>query len=401
MSSSSVTDLTGKTKMNLYNLKFIIMIKHILSFTASVALLGLLSCSQEPAPEHLQATVGGRLTIEIGPEPSTKSAYSERQDNQISCYQVLVFDAQGRLETDYYSEITPTSNSVSVNIATFTGTKTVYAVVNYKRLTLAKDYSLSTFEALTSDLKDNSPTKLVMVGKNEVTVTEYDKNKNPSAAPQSMSIYVKRLAAMVVLDKITVDFSKTSLAGASFSIQEIYLKNVVGKCHLGLSGLTGSENADVLPNALDNDEHTNYDNWYNKGTKQATGAPEVTVDSWSHNCPEVAGGAGNALGRCLFAYPNKTTTDSHDSVFSQRMTRLVIKALVTKADVTPAGGVSTYYVFDLPVLLSNRVYRVSKVDITMLGKDNDDSDEDLQAGKVSPMITVDNWVDAAPLNFEF
>lgn len=376
------------------------MKKQILLLSATAALLGLLSCNKDASAPAAKPTCN--LTVLIGQEEGiTKSDYDSRKDFQISCVQIFVFDHLGKLETDHYLDVTPTSNPVSVDIATFTGAKTVYAVANYSRMTLAKDFTITDFEAFTSDLKDNSPTKLVMVGKNEITVTEYDRNKNPNATAQSLNIYVKRLAAMIVLDKITVDFSKTSLSGATFSIQEIYLKNVVGKCHLGLDGLTGTAGADVLPKALSESEHTDYDNWYNKGTKAASGYPDVTVDSWTHTCTEVAGGEGNDLKRCLFAYPNKTITDSHQAVFGQRMTRLVVKALVTKTDVTPAGGVATYYVFDLPVLLANRVYRISNVEITMLGKDNDDSDDDLQAGKVSPVITVDSWVNADPLTFEF
>ena len=373
--------------------------KKQLLLLGAACLLGLFSCSKEAAAPDTAAN----LRVMIGPDETlTKSDYDSRLDYQISSVQIFVFDDQGKLETDYYSDVTPTSNPVSVDLATFTGTKTVYAVTNFNRLTLAKDYLLTDFEALTSDLTDNSATKLVMVGKNTLTVTEYDKNKNPSAEAQTLTIYVKRLAAMVVIDKITVDFSKTSLAGATFTLQEIYLKNVVGKCHLGLTGVTAEEGANVLPIALTDDEHTNYDNWYNKGTKPAVGAPYVTVDTWPHPCTEVAGGDGNVLSRCLFAYPNKTTEDSHEAEFCQRMTRLVIKALVKKADVTPGTkGVVTYYVFDLPVLVANRVYRISNVGITMLGKDNDDNDDDLQAGKVRPAITVDGWVDADPLDFEF
>lgn len=378
------------------------MKKHIFLLTATAAMLALFACSKnaDPTP-YPDAATGCNLTVRIGHEADTKSDYDQRLDFQISSVQVFVFDSGGKMETDYYSDITPTSNPISVNIATFTGDKTVYAVTNYQRLTLAKDYSITDFEALTSDLSDNSPTKLVMVGKNQITVTEYDKNKNPSATAQSLSIYVKRLSAMVVLDKITVDFSNTSLSGATFSIQEIYLKNVVGKCRLGLDGLTGSAGADVVPLALTDTDHTNYDLWYNKGSKQASGAPAVIVDTWTHACTEVAGGEGNSLKRCLFAYPNKTTGDSHSTQFDQRKTRLVVKALVTKTGVTPDAGVATYYVFDLPVLVANRVYRFSNIVITMLGKDNDNSDEDLQAGKVSPVITVDSWVNADPLTFEF
>lgn len=380
------------------------MKKSILLLTAAVCLLGIFSCSKESVPQTPEPAPDGMLTVQVGPEAATKSAFAERLDFQISAVQILVFDSSGKLETDYYSQVTPTSNPVSVSMATFTGAKTVYAIVNYRRLILEKDYSLTKFEALTSDLNDNSPTKLVMVGKNTITVTEYDRNKNASATAQPLNIYVKRLAAMIVLDRITVDFSKTSLADASFTIKDIYLKNVVGKCHLGLNALTGTPGVDTVPVQLTDAEHGIADWWYNKLTKPASGnIPPVTYDTWTHDCTEVAGGSGNALNRCLFAYPNKTpiNNDSHNSVFCPRLTRLVVKAHVTKADITPAGGVDTYYVFDLPVLVANRVYHIGNVVITMLGKDNDNTDDDLQAGKVSPTITVDGWVETNDLDFEF
>lgn len=376
------------------------MKKHLLFFWAAAAMLGPLSCSKNTEPAVPQPAPGCHLTLHIGPDTATKSEYEARKDYQVSSVQVFVFDKDKKMETDYYAAITPTSQPVPVDITTFTGEKTIYALLNHDRLVLAKDYALDTFENLMSDLSENSPTNLVMVGKKCIQVHEYDKNKNPSAVPESVSIFAKRLAAMVVVDKVTVNFSKTSLAGATFILEEIYLKNVVGKCHLGLSAETGSKDGEAVPLPLSDTEHTTYSYWYNKGTKQASGAPSVTVDSWTHTCSNVSGGDGNALGRCLFAYPNKTVGDSHLATFDQRKTRLVIKAHVTKENVTPAGGVDSFYVFDLPVLAANRVYRVSNVIITMLGKDDDNSDDNLQAGKLNPTITVDGWTETSPLSYE-
>ena len=383
------------------------MKKNMLFLFAAAGLLGLFSCSKNPAEAPAGPVPTCPLTITIGPEGATKSAYSERKDYQISSVQVFVFDSDNKMETDYYTTVTPVNNAVSVDIATFTGDKTVYAVVNSPRINLWKDQSLATFEGRMSDLSENSATQLVMVGKNQITVQEYDKNKNANASAQTLQIFVKRLAAMVVLDKVTVDFTGTALEGATISIKEVYLKNVVGKCHLGL---TNSAKSAVVPKALTENEHGNVTNWYNVITKQATGAPEVTVDSQEVPLPNVSGGTANDVYRCLFAYPNKTTTelDSHDAYtasnpasFKVRKTRLVIKAMVSKSPVIPDPGTYTYYVFDLPVLESNRVYHVGSVRITMLGKDNDNADDDLQAGKLHPAITVDDWTDTAALEYEF
>ena len=384
------------------------MKKHPIFLWAAAGLLALVSCSKNTAEEPAGLVPTCHLTVNVGPEATTKSAYSERKDYQISSVQLIVFDAQNKMETDYYTDVTPVNNTVTVDIATFTGPKTVYALVNHERLILQKDMLMDDFEYSMSDLNENSPTKLVMVGKNQTVVLEYDKNKNPSAGPQTLNVYVKRLAAMIVLDKVKVDFTGTSLEGATFTIKEMYLKNVVGKCYMGLDGLTKENKTTVAPFPLGSAANNNVENWYNVITKQATGAPAVTVDSQEISLPVVNGSEDNDVFRCFFAYPNLTATDSHvpyypstPSGFVPRNTRLVIKAFVSKTSVITDPGTDTYYVFDLPLLKANHVYHVSKIQITMLGKDNDNNDDNLQAGKLHPVITVDDWTETAPLEFEF
>ena len=53
------------------------------------------------------------------------------------------------------------------------------------------------------------------------------------------------------------------------------------------------------------------------------------------------------------------------------------------------------------LLLANNIYRITNIDITMLGKDNDDKDDDIQAGRIQPNITVDPWNGTTNLSYEF
>lgn len=378
------------------------MKKFLSTLTGAAALTAaLLSCSKPADAVLPEGPAAGEITVRIDvPEDQfTKSAFADRKDFQINKVQVFVFDAASLLETSYYAAVSPVDNSTSVTLATFTGPKTVYAILNHDRLALTPKVStLTNLEETLTDLSMNTPTSLVMSGKNTVTVTEYDKNKNAGAAPQSVNVFVKRLASMIQLDQVTVDFRGTALEGATFSIEELYLKNVVGKSRLGVSGVTASAGSSVLPLPLEDSEHTNYAYWYNKGTLQASGAPAVTYDVWSHSC--TSAGSPSALSRILFAYPNKTAGDSHADSFSQRKTRLVVKAHV-KATAYSIVDEDTYYVLDLPVLVANNVYRVTNFTITALGKKNDDKDEDLQAGRITPTITVDPWTGTTNLSYEF
>lgn len=379
------------------------MRKTHLFLAVAAAVLAASSCQKNNAGVNSSDVASqSSITIDISvPEEAPgKSDYASRKDYQINSVQIFVFNAQNKLETDFYKTITPVDNSTSVTINTMTGAKTVYALLNHSRLYKQQGvYTMTNFEAELTNLEENTPSKLVMSGKNTITVGEYNKNKNSSQTPQTMSIWVKRLASMIVLEKVTVDFNGTSLEGASFQIEEIYLKNVVGVSRLGVTATANAANTpfSILP--LENDALESDSNWYNKMTKQATGAPEVISDTWTKLCNVASPAVATNLGRCLFAYPNMTTTDSHSDTWSPRMTRAVIKAHITKAGINLDKD--TFYVFDLPVLEANKVYSIQNVNITMPGKDDDDKDDDIQAGRITPTITVDPWTQTVNLEYEF
>ena len=377
-----------------------------LSFFALALLAGVTACQKSaPGVEPLsEPQPDAALTVNIGMEnEDVKATTAQVKDFQINKVQVFVFDASSKLETSFYEQDLDKNITHSVKIATFTGVKTVYVLVNHDRITKFKPHTttITNLEAELVDLSMNTPSSLVMSGKNTVTVGKYGSNGTAGidAEIQAVNVYVKRLAAMVQLDNITVDFRGTDFEGATFTVEQMYLKNVVGKARLGVAGLTGTAASAVLPLAIEDATHTDYDNWYNKGTLQASGAPEVTYENMSVGC-NVAGSA-TAMGRHLFAYPNRTTGDSHADTFNQRQTRLVVKAHVKAAAGYSDFDGDTFYVFDLPVLVANNIYRITSIKLTMLGKDNDDKDDDLQAGKIQPTITVDPWNGTTNLSYEF
>ena len=184
-----------------------------LLLTAATIVAAVASCNKNnPVAEPASSEPAkGLLSITIGmDEASTKAAFNDMKDAQINKVQVFVFDAANLLETSYYADLTGVSGATNVEIATFTGNKTVYAVLNHPRITSMKPKvsTLANFEAILSDLADNTPTNLIMSGKNVVNVSEYGANGSlATAAPTALQIYVKRLAAAVILKKVTVDFA--------------------------------------------------------------------------------------------------------------------------------------------------------------------------------------------------
>ncbi|MBQ9411270.1 MAG: hypothetical protein IJU21_06640 [Bacteroidales bacterium] len=382
------------------------MKKLIPLFLSLGAAVCLMSCNKNaPAAEApAEPKPDATLTVNIGMEnEATKATTAQVKDYQINRVQVFVFNSDNKLETSFFEGGLDETTTYNVKIATFTGLKTVYVLVNHDRITKFKPHTttVTNLEAELVDLSMNSPSCLVMSGKNTVTVGKFGSNgtAGQDSEIQAVNVYVKRLAAMIQLDKLTINFTGTDLEGATFTVNQIYLKNVVGKARLGVSGLTGTAQSAVLPLPIEDATHTNYDNWYNKGTLQAAGAPEVTYENMSEPCGVI--GISTTMGRHLFAYPNRTSGDSHADTFNQRHTRLVIKAHVKAAAGYSDFDADTYYVFDLPVLAANNIYRITNIELTMLGKDNDDKDDDLQAGKIQPTITVDPWNGTTNLSYEF
>lgn len=299
---------------------------------AAVLLCAAISCQKNPVPEERPV---GEIVLKIG-QPQTKVAVSAMHEHRINQVQVFVFNTGGVLETDRMATNTDSAAGLSVTLTSKVGPKTIYALVNAPRI---KPKTIEELENAVSDLKDNSADNLVMLGKADISVTEYN------GTPLSFDIPVRKLAAAVVVAGVNVDFSNTVLEGSSFVLKEVYVKNVVGRVSYGNPG-----------------KALNF--MYNKLKLDASPLP-LTYDACNLK-------AYSAPGRVLYVYPNANKGE----------TCLVLHALV--------GGKDSYYPFDLPVLEANKKYSVS-VNITMLGKPDDNDDTRVGVGIITPTITVKDW----------
>lgn len=385
--------------------------KKCIIFTVAAALC-LIACNKSGVTNgHGMEGEGpvGMLSIRIDTPVRTKAAAGDVLDNQINSAQVLVYDQTGLLETSRFFDVWDQDKAT---VTCQTGQKVVYVLLNVSNANRIKSTSLAQLEKDLSDLAENTPSNLIMSGRAEPVVTEYNKNKDASAAPQEVSVHVKRLASKVELQGVNVNFNNTQLEGASFQIKEIYLKNVVGKSPVTVQsvGKGGDEvNTTGLPSILSDTDHANASYWYSPMTKQVTGAPEVTYEVFASTdgvCV-TTNDTPTAVNRALFAYPNKNTGDNHDSTFNTgKKTRLVIKAHVTTPVDSPYISTQfdddTYYVFELPKLEANKVYRITGINITMLGltKEEEEIDEENEVGIVKPLITVDPWSEIIELTYE-
>lgn len=384
------------------------MKKHFIILTA-LAVASLASCQknvqtasdwEEPVLEGPTGVISVKIQT---PEPDSKSA--TLADNAISTVQLFVFGTDNKLETSKYFQTYTSGTDLKITAKKGDG-KTLYVVLNAPRLNFS---SLSRFESPSAasiddlvDLSINTREHLVMVGKNTVNVVEYDANKTADPVLSPVTVHVKRLAAKVVLDKITVDFRNTALEGGAFTVNQVYLVNVVGKSPLGVSSI-GSGTADTgIPVALPSQVFNQMTYWYSPATL-ASGAPEMTFDA-TVNDPvcSVAGDEKN-LGLIYLAYPNNAEAyQEGKSVTSPVHTALVIKATVSSNNFidTAITNKVTYYTFDLPALEANKLYQITNITISMLGADN--PGERVVTGRVNPTITVDNWTNGnISLSYDF
>ena len=413
------------------------MNKSFIFLLTAAALAGALSCSKsQGAAEPAGPQRDGAITVTIATDTDTKAAFVSQNttDRKINSVQIFVFDKDGKLETDYWdgnaasTAASAASGSYQKTIATFAGDKTVYAVVNRARLALPKEFPLAKFEGrdasvyanqygasaactILSDLSENSygeDMNLVMSGFNTVTVSEYNTNKIPGDMPEGVNIVVKRLAAMVMLKDITVNFANTSLEGASFVIKDIYLRNVVGRSCVGMTDKLGSPDAagesSILPVSLQTVSGATFGNvasWYNRGAASVNKGPAVTFDDNIGQTVSNVSGTATPVGRALLAYPNPQDEDSNAQEFGPRHTRLVIKALIQKEGVFANEAEGTcWYTFDLPELKSNVIYKVANINITMFGSNADDDTLNDDPGRINAQISVKTWTEAEALNYD-
>ena len=363
--------------------------KRICSFLLSASLIAaLFSCQKTPATEIEETPLPdgetGVISVVVK-TPFTETKSQTLDDNAIKTVQLFVFTPDGKLETSkYVDNYTP---SGELKITAKTGEKTLYVVLNSKRLNFTKTSSFEQpQDSELNDLSENTKERLIMVGKNTVKVDPYNA---VTPTESKVTVNVKRLTSKIVLQKVTVDFKGTTLESGSFSILDVYLVNVVGKAPYGV------KDGGIPYTLAETSYFSNMANWYSKATYAGT-APEMTYDlNYNKICSDVNGGQVD-IGLSYLAYPNNATqvqNGTHDTdITAPVMTGLVLKAHVKSGSFSDTAiDKDTYYTFDLPQLEPNKQYLITNITITMPGADN--PGERVASGKITPTITVDPWAD--------
>lgn len=352
---------------------------------ALLAAMGILSCTKTQNPV-LSVTPAQTLSVPEGSgilnisleDPQTKSQQSSVQASKVNTLQVFIFDLEsGKKETDKYIS----DGSSNASLTTLTGEKSVWVVVNHEKIQVENKEDLT---QTISYLKDNSITNFQMSGyNNNVTVTPLDPETNPYGNNVSVPVY--RLASQISLKKVKVNFTGTAMEGFTFTIKDLYLKNVLGVAYM-------DQTSTLLSAAY----------WYNKMVFESSDVDALVSDlniNPGISCP--TNGTEVTLNRSYYAYPNPCANDFNTSPWMSRHTRLVMHAVVSGSVGGTQKEYNTYYVFTLPKLVFNHTYDITSVNITMLGKEDDDDDSDTVTGKANVTIQVNGWTETTNLTYEF
>ena len=322
---------------------------------AFVAIASLACSKENPSEQVPEGTQMATLEVNVSDGVATRA--TSVKDSQIGTaagdIQVLVFNSAGNLVG--FGENAASSSNISISVPT--GSVKCYAVVNSSE-DLSSVSKESTLTSKVSYLKNNSVTKMEMIGSASKTI---------AAGANSVSIPVKRFAAKVQIDKITPAFTAPAHKAQEFKLTGIYLVNVNGSCPYTLTSTAGS---------------TDY--WYNKMKYVSGDCNALISDKFSS--PVTLQASADAVTpyvtpHYLYCYPNPVTTDSSSSTWSNRYTRLVVEATL--------GGTTYYYPVNIPTPTANTLYQITNMKITGLGSDS--PDKLVEKGSLSVSITVTDW----------
>ena len=302
------------------------------------------SCNQiQTVEEEVQNTKSDdtvKVTVNIKGAPVTRStSIGSGNEDKITDYQIFVFDASSGAVESYAKD------TATLNVST--GSKDFVAMINCPE-NLKNVGTKADLMAKTSLLKNNSSDHFEMIGSKRVTIEGDTK----------VDLEVERMVSKVVIEKITTAFTSAYLASQTFTINGIYLTNVVANNNYSL-------NLDA--NSIE---------WFNQlkvDTTDSNEAKALTQDTG------MTAEAPHSTTHSFYCYPNSCTDDSTAAEWAPRHTRLVID--------TTLG----YYTIKLPVLERNKIYTVKKLNITKKGSAN--PWEDITTYNATFKITVAKWVD--------
>jgi hypothetical protein len=247
----------------------------------------------------------------------------------------------------------PSTSSSDVTLRCRTGLKEVVVLANAPDASGFVSYD--DFLQKRSFLTDNSVGRLVMSGNASLDL---------KLSGGSVTVDLRRIAAKVILDKITVGFAQETYDDMDFILKKVYLTNVAGD----MAYMAGT------PDPLQ---------WYNKIVNNGSKDVEALISD-SLGDINLKDGADYTDKHHFYCYPNLTDTDASNGMWSARKTRLVVEATL--------GGETCYYPVTLDEVAQNTAYTVT---LTVTRPGSSSPDEPISTSDATFTVQVKDWIDGA------
>lgn len=342
--------------------------KKFIYLAAAIAAAALYGCNKQGPVQNPGVRSDGcaEISLALAGDRSTKATVDGTDaENAIGSVDVFVFfkggEFDGRLDAYAHFDAAPYTLSAT------TGDKTIYAVVNSEHSksvleTIATKAELLAKLASLSSQKNagNKPGLFTMIGSVNRTAATSDALV---AGVNTVTVTVDRLVSRVRLQKITRAFESSALASQEFSVDEVYLANVESVEEYG----TGhAPVADEFVNKLGVPDDA-YDLWLKRTLSSTLANNESkTFSDASYS---------------LYAMPNPVSTDSEETPFTVRNTKLVVKATL--------AGKALYYVIPLGAIRGNTTYDIGELVITRPG--SSDPDQKTEIASCTFTLEVNPW----------
>lgn len=307
---------------------------------AAVVVMCASACEKNVAaglPDSAPAVLNVSLTSAV-----TKVTDISGEDS-VGDMQVFVFKKDGSLDA------CARASGGSLSMSCTVGERDVVALVNAPSCMDVKDYAA--LQEKFSDLKDNVPGRFVMSGRTSCSIS----------SSTSVELDVRRLVSRISIVSVKNDFALPQYREADFRITGIYLVNVTGEMKYF------SEDCGDL--------------WYNKMKNDLSSEVSSMAYSGKLDVP-VTAGSSYSVQHYFYCYPNSTSSDSSDSVWTERQTRLVVE--------TSLDGKTYYYPVNIEGMKSNHTYEITEMRITRIGSDTPDIP--VSSDVAGFAVSVEEWV---------
>lgn len=330
------------------------------------------SCSGDD-PECNECDAAGKVDVVFQFASTDTKAIGTPPNNDacdnITNFQLFVFDANNHLETSQYFEA---SGKTAVTLKVIPGIKDFYAVANYGK-TIANISRKEDLASLVADVRENANQKpdFLMVGQ---LFNKTIKNLPDNVSDNDVYMEVERLVSRIQL-RYKLDFSNSNYKDKDFAVDSVYILNGTTKSSYSFATAGGSRVTSDLADGLNGFKNPFLDSFCQTGRWEKDGSsyyPGPDAYNWFY----------------FYTFANQTEELKNATmvVISAILdgTRTYYPIIVNKTGISSEqGGVPAH-----SLVTNNAIYLITA---TIKGRGGDDPDIPVEYVDMGVSVDIKGW----------